>query len=343
MKRPSSQRRPDTSKACRGERSGRVLGLPIATFWLVRQARRAPPAGALCVVLRIICGIGESFFTDGFAATPRADLASRPLNYRDAPVAASKGTKVSNQRGSDPHTIGVVVVAAGMGVRLGANGPKALVEVAGRSLLAHTLDGLASAGLPPAVVVYSPGELDAFKAAVGNLEVAAYVPGGKTRTDSVRAGVGALAPEVEVVAVHDAARPLMPPQVMRATVDVVCEAPTNGAAAVVGAAPAIPVADTLKRVADDDVVATVDRTALVGVQTPQVFRRQVLLDALESPESATDDLGLVEQAITEGHLQGRVVVVPGSAWGRKFTYVSDLTFMGALAAITPDDVVEAGQ
>src|SRR5690625_2780795 len=84
-----------------------------------------------------------------------------------------------------PQAIGVVVVAAGMGVRLGSNGPKALVEVAGRSLLAHTLDGLATAGLPPPVVVYTPGERSLFEAAVGDFEVAALVPGGKTRTDSV--------------------------------------------------------------------------------------------------------------------------------------------------------------
>lgn len=235
-------------------------------------------------------------------------------------------------------SVGVVVVAAGHGTRLGSNGPKALIEVAGRSLLAHTLAGLAAAGLPPAVVVHAPGEREAFAAAAGDLPVAAYVPGGATRTDSVRAGVAALGDGVEVVAVHDAARPLTPPDVIRSAVAALPVAAAADELQVVGAAPALPVADTLKRVDGPDVRGTVDRTGLVGVQTPQVFRRAVLESALAAHDGATDDLGLVEQLIATGDVAGRVVVVPGSAWGRKVTYPSDLAVVDALAAAAPPDL-----
>lgn len=225
--------------------------------------------------------------------------------------------------------VGVVLVAAGSGTRLGSAGPKALVAVAGRSLLAHALDRLAAAGLPPAVVVHAPEARAAFVAAAGDRPVGAYVPGGATRTASVRAGVAALSDDVEVVVVHDAARPLTPPAVIRATVAAVT-------GDVLAAAPALPVADTLKRVAGDVVVATVDRSDLAAVQTPQVFPRRVLDAALAAADEATDDLALVERLLAAGELAGRVVVVPGSAWGRKVTYASDLTLVTALAGASPD-------
>jgi 2-C-methyl-D-erythritol 4-phosphate cytidylyltransferase len=244
-------------------------------------------------------------------------------------------------------SLGVVLVAAGAGTRLGSPGPKALVEVAGRSLLAHALAGLAAAGLPPAVVVHAPGQRDAFAASAGALPVAAWVPGGASRTDSVRAGVAALPDRVEVVAVHDAARPLTPPDVMRATVAAV-------AGDVLAAAPGLAVADTLKELTSapdgdaaggadatadllGEVVTTVDRSALVGVQTPQVFPRAVLWTALGMADEATDDLALVEQLIARGELTGRVVVVRGSVWGWKVTTPSDLTLVTALAAARTDE------
>ncbi len=257
-------------------------------------------------------------------------------------------------------SLGVVLVAAGAGTRLGSPGPKALVEVAGRSLLAHAVAGLAAAGLPPAVVVHAPGQHDAFVASAGGLPVAAWVPGGASRTDSVRAGVAALPVDVEVVAVHDAARPLTPPGVMRATVAAV-----HGD--VLAAAPGLAVADTLKRITstgggagrrggdrpnggagpsggDDraaallgEVAGTVDRSDLVGVQTPQVFPRLVLAAALAAADDATDDLALIERLVAAGEFTGRVVVVPGSVWGWKVTQPSDLVLVAALAAAGDTD------
>ena len=225
--------------------------------------------------------------------------------------------------------VGVVVVAAGAGDRLGADRPKALVEVAGRALLGHALDGLAAAGLPAPVVVHAPDHRTAFTAAVGDVEVAAWVPGGATRTASVRAGVAALPHPAATIVVHDAARPLTPPQVIGSALAAVVDAADG---AVSAAAPALPVADTLKRVDGDRVLGTVDRTDLVGVQTPQVFTAEALRAALDLGDDATDELGLVERLLAAGRLDGRVAVVPGSAWGRKVTTAADLAVVEALAA-----------
>lgn len=230
--------------------------------------------------------------------------------------------------------IGVVVVAAGSGERLATSQPKALVELAGRPLVRHAVRGLADAGLPPPVVVHPPDGRPAFVAALADAEVAAFVPGGATRTASVAAGVAALDADVEVVVVHDAARPLTPPAVIAAAVAVVSAPP--GVTPVLAAAPGVAVADTLKRTEGDEVVATVDRTDLVGVQTPQVFPRPVLGAALALGDAATDELGLVERLRDAGHLDGRIVVVPGSVWARKVTYPWDLALLEVLAAHAPD-------
>jgi 2-C-methyl-D-erythritol 4-phosphate cytidylyltransferase len=232
-------------------------------------------------------------------------------------------------------TLGVVVVAAGRGERLGDRGPKALVALCGRPLLAHTLAGLRAAGCPPAVVVHTPGEEAAFRVAVDGLEVAALVPGGASRTASVRAGLDALERGTRVVAVHDAARPCVPPDVIRRVVRAV-------AGDVVAAAPAVAVADTLKRVAgplDDapaEVLGTLDRQRLVGVQTPQVFPREVLEQALREGGDATDDLALVEGLVAAGRVRGRVVVVAGSPRGLKVTFPEDLRVVEGLARRGPE-------
>jgi 2-C-methyl-D-erythritol 4-phosphate cytidylyltransferase len=227
--------------------------------------------------------------------------------------------------------LGVVVVAAGRGERLGDRGPKALVPLAGRPLLVHSLVTLARAGLPPPVVVHAPGHLDDFFAAVGDVEVAAFVAGGATRTASVRAGVAALSDDVDVVAVHDAARPLVPVEAIGAAVAALQDDE------VAAAAPGTPVADTLKRVgpaaADGSsvVLTNVDRRGLVAVQTPQVVRRALLERALDGPD-ATDELGSVQALLDGASLPGRIVVVPSSPRGRKVTVPDDLRIAAALLA-----------
>ena len=230
-----------------------------------------------------------------------------------------------------------VVVAAGIGQRLGdaVGGPKALVRVDGTCLLAHALRRLHAAGIDPIVVVHTPGHADDFTAAVRGLGVASLVPGGETRTASVQAGLDALGSrEVARVAVHDAARAFMPAEVIRAAVAAV-----DGD--VVAAAPGLPVADTLKRVAGDEhrVAATVDRGGLWAVQTPQVFDAATLADVRvwATGMQATDDLALVEQAIASGVVTGEVRLVRGSPLGLKVTYPDDLTIAEALARVEDTD------
>ena len=223
---------------------------------------------------------------------------------------------------------GAVLVAAGSGERLGADVPKALVEVAGRSLVAHASERLLAASPSVLVVVAPAGVLDVVAGLLPDTDVPVeVVAGGDTRTASVRAGLDALPEDVEVVAVHDAARALAPTSLVRRTVDAVV-------GDVVAAAPGLPVGDTLKRVDGDTVVGTVDRDELVAVQTPQVFRTDVLRRAHDQGVEATDDLALVERVVAEGIVTGRVVVVPGDVAATKVTWPHDLVVLGALLEVT---------
>lgn len=201
--------------------------------------------------------------------------------------------------------VGAVVVAAGRGDRFGA--AKQFLELDGARLVDRAV--AACAGVSDAVVVVLP----AGEAWTGP-SVAAAVPGGATRSESVRAGLAALdaaAGDLDVVVVHDAARPLA----SRDLFDAVINAVRAGADAVV---PGVAVADTLKRVDGARVVETVDRDTLVAVQTPQGFRPAALRAAHATGGDATDDAALVEAA------GGTVVWVPGEATNFKVTEPADL-------------------
>ena len=138
------------------------------------------------------------------------------------------------------------------------------------------------------------------------------VAGGATRSESVRRGLAAVPPEVTIVCVHDAVRPLATPEMFTAVIEAV----RAGADAAV---PAVPVTDTIKVVGPGgEVVSTPDRSALVAVQTPQAFRAAVLRRAHAGGDESTDDAALVER------LGGRVVTVPGEPWNRKITEPDDL-------------------
>ena len=218
-----------------------------------------------------------------------------------------------------------VVAAAGRGERLGSHSDergKALVEIDGEPMVGLAVRGLRAAGVETVVVVHPPGEEEAFADVVG--PAVRLVPGGSTRTDSVRAGFAATPEEFELVAVHDAARPLVGAAVVRRAIAAVRDD-------VVASAPGLPVADTLKRVENGTVVETIDRRGLWAVQTPQVIRRDVLAAALDPAQgAATDDLGLVERAIADGIVAGRVVVVASDRRGTKITGPEDLAFVRAL-------------
>ena len=193
-------------------------------------------------------------------------------------------------------------------------------------MLVHAVRRMAAAeGIGLVVVAAPPAEVPAVRSLLagvaGDVEVR-VVPGGASRQESVGLALAALDPAVDVVLVHDAARPLAPSDLAESVLAAV----RAGADAVV---PAGPVADTVKRVGPDGVVVeTVDRESLRAVQTPQGFRRAVLerAHAAAGPAPATDDAGLVEA------LGVPVLVVPGRDEALKVTRPVDLVLAEALLA-----------
>jgi len=202
-----------------------------------------------------------------------------------------------------------VVVAAGRGDRFG--GPKQYEALGGRRVVDWALE--AAAARAEGVVLVVPPE----RAADVEPAATAVVAGAATRSGSVRAGLAAVAASADVVLVHDAARPLAPPELF----DAVLAAVADGAD---GAVPGLPVTDTVKRVAPDGaVLETLDRGSLVSVQTPQAFRAEALRAAHAAGGEASDDAALVEAA------GGRVVVVPGAVAAAKVTERRDLPALEA--------------
>lgn len=219
-------------------------------------------------------------------------------------------------------TVGVVVPAAGAGTRLGPGAPKALRLLAGEPLLVHAVRRLrACPSVGPVVVAAPPAQVAEVAALLEGLE-ATVVAGGAERQDSVRLGLAALPAEVDLVLVHDAARALVPVSVVEAVVAAL----RAGASAVV---PVLHVTDTVKRVADDVVVATVDRSELRAVQTPQGFARAVLEQAHASDLAVTDDAAMVEAVGVQ------VVTVQGAAEAFKVTTPFDLLVAEAVLAHEP--------
>ncbi len=201
-----------------------------------------------------------------------------------------------------------VVVAGGTGSRFGA--AKQFAHLAGRPLVAWSLE-TARQCCHGVVLVVPAG------APAASWDADAVVPGGATRADSVRAGLAAVPPTAEIIAVHDAARPLARPELWQAVLDAI-------RAGADGAIPAAPVTDTVKEVDPDGRLVTLDRSRLVAVQTPQAFRATVLRRAHLAGGDATDDAALVEAA------GGRVVLVDGPTDNLKITSPSDLIVAAAL-------------
>jgi 2-C-methyl-D-erythritol 4-phosphate cytidylyltransferase len=219
-------------------------------------------------------------------------------------------------------SVWAVLVAAGRGERLGGDRPKAFAALGGRPLLAESLERLERSDWIDAIVVVAsegweePSILLAEELGAG--KVRAAVTGGATRADSVRAGVAEVPDDAAVVLVHDAARPLVPAEV----VERVVTALGNGWD---GAVPALPLADTVKRVEGELVVETPDRSNLFAVQTPQAFVAESFQRALVSkPEAMSDCAGYVEAA------GGRVRVVAGDARLLKVTTKADLELVETL-------------
>jgi 2-C-methyl-D-erythritol 4-phosphate cytidylyltransferase len=222
----------------------------------------------------------------------------------------------------------VVLAAAGSGKRLGAGGPKAIVEVAGRPLLAWSLDAFARSETVGSVVVALPEGTEAQLP-----DGVDRVAGGPTRSESVLNAIGA-APGAEVFVVHDAARPLVTAELIDELVDELVGRPD-----IDGVIAAAAITDTIKRAGEPTgdaasgsltVASTESRDHLWAAQTPQVFRAEALRNALDvDPErlaAASDDAMLVEEA------GGMILIHPAPPENLKVTTLTDLRLAELLLA-----------
>ncbi len=222
--------------------------------------------------------------------------------------------------GSRRITVGVAVPAAGQGRRMGG-AQKPFLELDGQPVLLHALRPFladervvrVSVALSSEVVADPPGWLATLDPRV------VLVAGGETRGDSVAAAIEALGEDVDLIAVHDAARPL----VRGETVDRCVAIAARGVGAVAGA----PAIDTMKRVdSDARVVGTPDRSELWAAHTPQVFPAEMLRKAYERGGVATDDSALVES------VGGTVEMVDDGGWNLKVTRPADVDVAEAILA-----------
>lgn len=214
------------------------------------------------------------------------------------------------------------MVAGGTATRYGR--PKQFEPLAGRPVVEWSV-AAARKATDGVVLVVPEGDVERS----GSLGADAVVAGGETRSASVRRGLERVPADAQIVVVHDAARPLASPELFAAVVAPLLSdgGDEDGVFVVDGVVCGIAVADTLKRVDGDGwtVTATVDRSDLVAVQTPQAFRAEVLRRAHAEAGEATDDAALVES------IGGNVRVVPGDARNVKLTVPSDLALLEHLA------------
>ncbi len=238
-------------------------------------------------------------------------------------------TEVQASVTSVGRDVGVVIVAAGSGVRTGSSELKQFRWVAGKPMLLHSVQAFQRRPDVALVVVVLPKQYAGdpppwlFQCDLDRLLVSV---GGRERGDSVWKGLEDLPTETGIVVIHDAARPL----VTDATIDCVIREARLGR----GAVAALPVVDTLKRVGADGTIAqTVAREGLWHAQTPQAFPRDVIVrayaDARAQGISATDDAALCER------LGIRVVVVPGSERAMKVTTEEDFARVDAWSTLSP--------
>jgi 2-C-methyl-D-erythritol 4-phosphate cytidylyltransferase len=219
-----------------------------------------------------------------------------------------------------------LVVAAGSGSRLGGEIPKALRELDGRPLVSHSLAGLAAGGVDRAVLVIAPGLADAFAEVVATFPIpVTCVTGGSQRQDSVLAGLAAISADpalatARFVLVHDAARALVPGEVVRRVIAAL-------EAGAVAAIPVLPVVDTIREISSTG-SNTIDRSRLRIVQTPQGFGR----DVLERAHRMVAELGLqvTDDAAAVEALGEPVTLVAGDREALKVTEPLDLLFAEAI-------------
>ncbi len=218
-------------------------------------------------------------------------------------------------------SVWAVIVAAGRGERLGLDRPKAFANLRDRPLLAESLERLEASDWIDSIVVAAPPDWEEpvilLAEELGCGKVVEAVTGGATRAASVRAALDKVSEDAAVILVHDAARPIVPEDVIERLVTALNEGWD-------GAVPVLSLPDTVKRIDGDRVVETVDRAGLAMVQTPQAFVATALRDAVASgDDEATDCSALVEAR------GGRVKAVPGDPRLLKVTNPDDLEIVAS--------------
>ena len=224
----------------------------------------------------------------------------------------------------------VIVAAAGRSSRFGSRSSrekKVFRELQGRPVWLRSVEAFADRpDVAQTIVVVSPEDLDWFKEKYApnlgfrDLDI---VAGGAERADSVLNALANVTSDIDFVAIHDAARPL----IVKQWIDEIFQAAIDHGAAI----PATSIASTLKRVSGDSITETVLRDSLFAAQTPQVFRRELILEAYaqRGDFEATDESSLVER------LGQTVHVVKGSPMNIKITTQEDLRIAGALLGVLP--------
>jgi len=217
-------------------------------------------------------------------------------------------------------SVWAVIVAAGRGERLGLDRPKAFANLRDRPLLAESLERLEASDWIDSIVVAAPPDWEEpvilLAEELGCGKVVESVTGGATRAASVRAALAEVSEDAAVVLVHDAARPIVPEEVIERLLTALNEGWD-------GAIPVLPLPDTVKRVEGDQVIETVDREGLAMVQTPQAFVATALRDAVASGGEASDCSALVEAR------GGRIKAVPGDPRLVKITEPADLELVAS--------------
>jgi 2-C-methyl-D-erythritol 4-phosphate cytidylyltransferase len=213
--------------------------------------------------------------------------------------------------------VGAIIPAAGSGTRMGGT-RKPFLQLAGKPLLQYCLEAFFQIDSIHHIVIALSADETNRPEWLGDKRIM-IVAGGAERADSVRAGLSALPDDVDVVVVHDAARPLVTPELIRRVLKVVNHK--------VGATAAVPVTDTLHEVGDDHtILATPSRSRFWRAQTPQAFPREALELAYardKDVSTATDEAGLVARS------GWTVKVVPGEHWNIKITTPEDLALAEA--------------
>ena len=222
--------------------------------------------------------------------------------------------------------VSAIIAGAGLGKRMGGKVRKPLLTIEGRPILIYTLRNLVRVkSIREVILVVNPRDLQLIQKELGQdltrLRVSDVIPGGSHRFDSVKLGLQHVSPCADLVLIHDAVRPFVPPELVH---KVIARAAATGAAIL-----ASPVIDTVKRVRQGRIAGTVDRESLWLAQTPQVFRREIILAAYDCrrPAKTSDDAQLVERT------GRRVAIVPGSPKNFKITTPEDLELAKGVLAL----------